>query len=382
MEVGVCGMVGRPTSLLQKISATSRRPGLDSEIATIILAACWAGILWECLHPVIWPIAVSAMENLPDSSAVGMLLYCAAGACLWWMPLRVAARRIAFESTRRNIEQQRTGAATPTCHSTRLNIDRQFPITGELEVDMRHAIIGVALLGVALATSVDAQPTSYSSSSARTVVATGALPTVSAMPLYFRVVGATIWSGDASGVSAGNGILYQVSGATEISAGGNIRTIRTGEGIFIPGGSRLTLRASGNEPSSYLHFLISPASNLDQPDISPTTGKEIYRSTSPIPGLKHGSYLLNLSKVTLPANAPADRPHRRSGAALHFVLSGFGAETANGVTIGKGPGSISYEPGELVYQWSNPGNPPLTYLVFNLNPESEDAVVAAASVSD
>jgi len=33
----------------------------------------------------------------------------------------------------------------------------------------------------------------------------------------------------------------------------------------------------------------------------------------------------------------------------------------------------------LVYQWGNPGNPPLTYLVFNLNPESEDAVVAAAS---
>ena len=244
---------------------------------------------------------------------------------------------------------------------------------------MRHAIVGIALLGVALATYVDAQPTSYSSSNARTLVATGALPTVSAMPLYFRVIGATIWLGEESGFSPGNGILYQMTGATEISASGNIRTIQAGEGMFIPGGSRLTLKALGNEPSTYLHFLISSASNLDQPDISPKTGKEIYRSTSPIPALKHGRYVLNLSKVTLPANEPFDRPHRRPGAALHFVLSGFGAETANGVTVGKGPGSISYEPGALVYQWGNPGNPPLTYLVFNLNPESEDAVVAAAS---
>jgi mannose-6-phosphate isomerase-like protein (cupin superfamily) len=251
-----------------------------------------------------------------------------------------------------------------------------------MEVDMRHAIVGVALLGVALATSVDAQPTSYSSSNAQTVLATATLPTVSAMPLYFRIIGATIGSGEESGVSAGNGILYQISGAMKISAGAKIKTIGTGEGMFIPGGSRLTLKALGSEPSTYLHFLISSASNLDQPDLSPKTGKEIYRSTSPIPGLKDGSYLLNLSKVTLPANAPSDRPHRRSGADLHFVLSGFGAETANGMTVGKGPGSVSYEPGALVYQWSNPGTPPLTYLVFNLNPENEDAVVAAASASD
>jgi mannose-6-phosphate isomerase-like protein (cupin superfamily) len=202
------------------------------------------------------------------------------------------------------------------------------------------------------------------------------------MPLYFRVIGATISSGEETGFSGGNGILYQMSGTTEISTAGNIRTIRTGEGIFIPGGSWLTLRALGSVPSTYLHFLLSSASNLDQPDLSPATGKEMYRSISPIPGLKQGSYRLDLSRVTLPSNAPSDRPHRRSGAALHFVLSGFGAETANGVTVAKGPGSISYEPGALVYQWGNPGNPPLTYLVFNLNPESEDAVVAAASVSD
>jgi mannose-6-phosphate isomerase-like protein (cupin superfamily) len=247
---------------------------------------------------------------------------------------------------------------------------------------MRHAIIGLALLGVSLATSVAAQPTSYSSSNAGTLVATGALPTVSSTPLYFRVIGATIWSDAESGFSAGNGILYLMSGTTEISTAGTIRTIQTGEGIFIPGGSRVTVRALGGEPSTYLHFMITPAFDLDQPDTAPTTGREIYRSTSPIPALKQGSYVLDLSKVTLPPYAPSDRPHQRSGAALHFVLSGFGAETANGVTVVKGPGSISYEPRAMVYRWGNPGNPPLTYLVFNLNPESEHAVVAAASASD
>jgi hypothetical protein len=49
------------------------------------------------------------------------------------------------------------------------------------------------------------------------------------------------------------------------------------------------------------------------------------------------------------------------------------------MTIAKGPGSISYEPDDLVYQWGNPGYPPLTYLVFNLNPQAEEAVVTVAA---
>jgi len=38
------------------------------------------------------------METLPGSRVVGMLLHFAAGACLWWIPLRHAPRLIAFES--------------------------------------------------------------------------------------------------------------------------------------------------------------------------------------------------------------------------------------------------------------------------------------------
>jgi hypothetical protein len=104
-------------------------------------------------------------------------------------------------------------------------------------------------------------------------------------------------------------------------------------------------------------------------------GFEIYRSPSPIPGLTHEDYMLSLSRVPVPPMAPPDPLHRRSGAALHYVLSGVGAEFADGQGSAKGPGSISYEPSGLVYQWSNPGLKPLIYLVFNLNPMSQDAVV-------
>jgi mannose-6-phosphate isomerase-like protein (cupin superfamily) len=88
--------------------------------------------------------------------------------------------------------------------------------------------------------------------------------------------------------------------------------------------------------------------------------------------------VLTLTKVTLPFQSPPDMPHHRSVAALHIVMSGFGAETANGTTVIKSPGSISFEPADLVYQWSNPGNVPLTYLVFNVNREAEAAIIATA----
>ena len=151
--------------------------------------------------------------------------------------------------------------------------------------------------------------------------------------------------------------------------------------MFIPGGAKLIISTVGDEPATYLQFLLSPVAYFDLPDVSDGIGRELYRSTSPIPGLREGRYVLNLKKVTLPFQAPPDLPHHRSGAALHLVLSGFGAETANGTTVAKGPGSLSYEPAPTVYQWSNPGNVPLTYLVFNLNPESENAVLADGSPS-
>jgi len=75
---------------------------------------------------------------------------------------------------------------------------------------------------------------------------------------------------------------------------------------------------------------------------------------------------------------PSNPPHHRSGAALYFIVSGSGANTVDGKTEATGPGSLIYEPYALVHQWGNPGNEPLTFLAFNINPEGVAAVLPGA----
>jgi mannose-6-phosphate isomerase-like protein (cupin superfamily) len=244
---------------------------------------------------------------------------------------------------------------------------------------MRYAKIGMALVAITLgATPAPAQTTSYSSSSKATVIASATLSSVTSSPLYMRVVGGRIIENRIAAASTASGIYYQVSGTVALTMNGEPRTIHQNEGIFIPAGANLVVSPVGDDPVIYLQFLLSPLAYFDVPDLSPVNGRELYRSASAIPGLKNGTYVANLKRVTLPHQAPPDIPHHRSGAALHLVLSGFGAETANGIAVAKGPGSLSYEPAPTVYQWSNPGNTALTYLVFNINPSSEDAVLADA----
>jgi len=205
------------------------------------------------------------------------------------------------------------------------------------------------------------------------------LPTVTAVPLYFRAVGVTLAPGAASSTSAANGILYQISGSTEVSIGAETRTLGTGEGLFIPLGKTASLKAGSAEPSNFLHFLLAPAAALDRPaEAAPAIVRELYRTARPIPDLKPGGHDLNLTRVTFPAQMPPNRPHHRSGAALYYIVSGTGANTVNGNTEMRGPGSLIYEPFGLVHQWGNPGNEPLTFLAFNINPEGVAAVLPDA----
>jgi mannose-6-phosphate isomerase-like protein (cupin superfamily) len=101
--------------------------------------------------------------------------------------------------------------------------------------------------------------------------------------------------------------------------------------------------------------------------------RELYRTANPIPDLKPGGYDLNLTRVTFPAQMPSNPPHHRSGAALYFIISGTGANTVDGKIEARGPGSLIYEPHALVHQWGNPGNEPLIFLAFNINPEGAAA---------
>ena len=245
---------------------------------------------------------------------------------------------------------------------------------------MRFRTIGILWLGaMALAASATAQTTPAPPAITRTVVAATKLPTVTDVPLYFRAVSVTLSPGEKSAVSAANGILYQITGSTEVSLGGEDKTLSAGEGLFIAGGKTAALKAGSGGPSTFLHFFIAPAADLDRPaETAPAVVRELYRTAAPIPDLKRGGYDLNLTRVTFPAQMPSNPPHHRSGAALYFIISGTGANTIDGKTAERGPGSLIYEPFGLVHQWGNPGSEPLTFLAFNINPEGVAAVLPGA----
>src|ERR1700675_2583458 len=245
---------------------------------------------------------------------------------------------------------------------------------------MQFRTIGLLMLGaMALPASGAAQTAPAPPAITRTVVAATRLPTVTDVPLHFKAVSVTLQPGAKSGVSAANGILYQISGSTEVALDGEAKMLNAGDGLFIAGGKTAALTAGSGGPSTFLHFFLAPAADLDRPaESAPAAVKELYRTTAPIPDLKPGGYDLNLTRVTFPARMPSNPPHHRSGAALYFIISGNGANTADGKTEARGRGSLIYEPYAVVHQWESPGNEPLVSLAFNINPVGVAAVLPGA----
>jgi quercetin dioxygenase-like cupin family protein len=249
---------------------------------------------------------------------------------------------------------------------------------------MQFRTTGLLLLGaLALPASGAAQITPAPPAITRTVVAATKLPTVTDVPLHFKAVSITLQPDEKSGVSAANGVLYQMSGSTEVSLGGEAKMLRAGEGLFIAGGKAAALTAGGAGPSTFLHFFLVPAVDLGRPvETAPGAVRELYRTATPIPDLKPGGYDLNLTRITFPAQMPSNLPHHRSGAALYYIISGIGANTLDGKTEARGPGSLIYEPYGVVHQWGNPGNEPLIFLAFNINPEGVAAVLPGAPANN
>jgi quercetin dioxygenase-like cupin family protein len=245
---------------------------------------------------------------------------------------------------------------------------------------MRFQTTGILLAGtIAIAGTAAAQNTPAPPATARTVIAATKLPTVSDVPRYFSVASVELAPGLTSSVSKGNGILYQLSGSTEVSVAGEVKMINPGEGLFIGSGKAAKLKAGSAVPSTFLHFFLVPAADLAAPaETAPAVVKEAYRTPAPIPDLRSGGYDLNLTRVTFPATMPSNAPHHRSGAALYYILSGTGANTIDGKVISRTPGSFIYEPFDLVHQWGNPGDEPLTFITFNINPEGVAAVLPGA----
>jgi quercetin dioxygenase-like cupin family protein len=245
---------------------------------------------------------------------------------------------------------------------------------------MQFRTTGLLLLGaMALPVPGAAQTTPATPAITRTVIAATKLPTVTDVPLHFKAVSITLQPDQKSGVSAANGILYQMSGSTEVALDGEAKMLNAGEGLFIAGGKTAALTAGSGGPSTFLHFFLFPAEDLGRPvETAPAAVRELYRTATPIPDLKPGGYDLNLTRVTFPAQMPSNPPHHRSGAALYFIISGTGANTVDGKTEARGPGSLIYEPYALVHQWGNPGNEPLIFLAFNINPGGVAAVLPGA----
>jgi quercetin dioxygenase-like cupin family protein len=242
---------------------------------------------------------------------------------------------------------------------------------------MRYATAGILLFGAGtLVASAIAQTAQAPAAVTRTVVASAKLPSVVETPLYFRALQLSLPPRETGTLSAANGILYQLSGSTEISLGNDTKTLRAGDGLFLAAGKSASLKAGSDAASTLLHFLLTPAPDRNKPAVTvPLSVKELYRTAAPIPDLKPGSYDLNLTRVTFPAQMPSNPPHHRSGAALYYVLSGAGSNTIAGKTETKGPGSLVYEPSDLVHQWGNAGDAPFTFLAFNTNPEGVAAVL-------
>ena len=213
----------------------------------------------------------------------------------------------------------------------------------------------------------------------RTVVASTKLPMLGDAPVYFKAVSVTIPPGKSSSVSATNGIVYQLAGSTEVSIGGEVKILSPGEGLFISTGNVATLKVGDGGPSTLLHFLLASTTELDKVVATPpAVVQELYRTAAPLPALKAGGYVLNLTRVTFPAQMLSNPPHHRSGAALYYVVSGTGANTIEGKVEAKAPGSLIYEPFGLVHQWGNPGTSPFTFLAFNISPEGVPAVLPGA----
>jgi quercetin dioxygenase-like cupin family protein len=242
------------------------------------------------------------------------------------------------------------------------------------EIKMRLATTVLIVSAIAHGAAT-AQTPPAPAAAARTVIAATKLPTVNDKPVRFRAVSVTIAPGARNEITTVDGVLYQMSGSTEVSVGGETKTLGAGEGIFIAAGKSASLAAKGSEPSTSIHFMLAPAAEGAATAPSASAGtRELYRTAGPIPDLKAGTHDLNLTRVTFPAHMPSNAPHHRTGAALYYVLSGTGANTVEGKAEARGPGSFIYEPAGLVHQWGNPGDTPLTFLTFNINQEGVPAV--------
>src|SRR5258708_2492401 len=149
------------------------------------------------------------------------------------------------------------------------------PLTWEAIVQVRTT--GLLLLGaMTLPTSALGQASPAPPAITRTVIAATKLPTVTDVPVHFKAVSIILQPDERSSVSAANGILYQMSGSTEVVLDGEAKMLNAGDGLFIAGGKTSALTAAGGAARKFLPISLS----------SPG-GYCVRRPSRPLPSRRH-----------------------------------------------------------------------------------------------
>jgi quercetin dioxygenase-like cupin family protein len=214
----------------------------------------------------------------------------------------------------------------------------------------------------------------------RTPLAAAHLANVVNLPLYFRLYHARLPAAQSTFYHGSNAMLYELSGAAAITIdGAAAQTLAEGAGAFLATGQEVTISAASPEPADLLLFVLTALPNQRPPLDRPAAAAELYRTPDALPGLKAGPYEFSLTRVTFPAEMPAEPPLYRPGAALSCVIAGAGTLTADGKTEKRPTGAAQDEPFGWVRQWANPGDAPLVVLEANISPEGEPAVLPAAA---
>lgn len=231
--------------------------------------------------------------------------------------------------------------------------------------------------GLIFASSAYAQPASPKAQAGivRAVLASTSLPGVADAPRYYKLVRVNLPGAKATTYNGAVGFVFLLSGSLEAAAGTDRQLLARGDGFAVAAGRKTALTA-GNEAAVFLHFVLLRADELKQPmEGAPAVVTELYRNASPIPGLKPGPHEFSLVRVTFPPRLPLNPPHRRSGAALYYVLAGPGLFATGGKSELKQAGVAHFEPYDLVHQWGNPADTPLVLIQANISQEGVPAVI-------
>ncbi len=237
-------------------------------------------------------------------------------------------------------------------------------------------VLFVCALVITPQTGVEAQPEEGASAPTLeiTELVKTTLPSVVDKPLHFKLLRTSLPAGQTAKYATADGMVFQVSGTLTITADDQTKKLQQGQGMYLGAGKQATFQAPCDAPAVFLHFILVPTADLGKAvEAEPASMTELFRTQEPLPGLKSGSYVFDLTHLKFPPKTPRNDPHYRTGGALYYVISGTGEFTASDKTEPKPAESVIYEPYGMVHQWGNPGGKPVTVVVANISPQGMPA---------